>query len=135
MYYCGGTIAGPFFEYKDYTNFINRTNHYQAIPSTIIPTIIRFATAIGKKNNFTFIIAFIVVNSLLGDTFYPDYLLTEEYAEKNFVYKYAYALCTLKLKIFTYYTAFCLMHTATIASGLAFNGYDENSNYKFEIIL
>jgi hypothetical protein len=28
MYYCGGTIAGPFFEYKDYTNFINRTNHY-----------------------------------------------------------------------------------------------------------
>jgi lysophospholipid acyltransferase len=68
-----------------------------------------------------------VLNSLLGDTFYPDYLLTEEYAGKHFVYKYAYALCTLKLKIFTYYTAFCLMHTATIASGLAFNGYDENS--------
>jgi hypothetical protein len=70
---------------------------------------------------------FIVVNSLLGDTFYPEYLLTDDYAQKHFVYKYAYALCTLKLKIFTYYTAFCLMHTATIASGLAFNGYDENS--------
>jgi D-alanyl-lipoteichoic acid acyltransferase DltB (MBOAT superfamily) len=48
MYYCGGTIAGPFFEYKDYTNFINRTNHYSAIPTTIVPTLIRFATAICK---------------------------------------------------------------------------------------
>ena len=46
MYYCGGTIAGPFFEYKDYTNFINRTNHYSAIPTTIVPTLIRFATAL-----------------------------------------------------------------------------------------
>jgi lysophospholipid acyltransferase len=121
MYYCGGTIAGPFFEYKDYTNFINRTNHYSSIPTTIVPTLIRFATAIF----------FIVVNSLLGDTFYPEYLLTDDYAQKHFVYKYAYALCTLKLKIFTYYTAFCLMHTATIASGLAFNGYDENKKAKF----
>jgi hypothetical protein len=81
------------------------------------------------RNSFAFnyFKVFIVVNSLLGDTFYPEYLLTDDYAQKHFVYKYAYALCTLKLKIFTYYTAFCLMHTATIASGLAFNGYDENS--------
>jgi len=24
MYFCGCTIAGPFFEYKDFINFINR---------------------------------------------------------------------------------------------------------------
>ena len=72
------------------------------------------------------------MNSILGDTFYPEHLLTEEYASKHIVYKYLYALCTLKLKIFTYYTAFCLMHTAAIASGLSFNKYDENNKPKFD---
>jgi len=48
MYYCGGTIAGPFFEYKDYLYFINRTGCYSAIPSTFVPTLIRFSHAICK---------------------------------------------------------------------------------------
>jgi len=48
MYYCGGTIAGPFFEYKDFNNFINRTHSYENIPSTIVPTLIRFTTALGN---------------------------------------------------------------------------------------
>jgi lysophospholipid acyltransferase len=49
MYYCGGTIAGPFYEYNDYINFIERTGHYSKIPSTFIPTIQRFITALSKS--------------------------------------------------------------------------------------
>jgi lysophospholipid acyltransferase len=50
MYYCGCTIAGPFFEYKDFINFINRKSHYANIPKTYIPTLIRFSQAICKAS-------------------------------------------------------------------------------------
>jgi hypothetical protein len=48
MYHCGGTISGPFFEYKDFINFIHRTGHYKNIPSTLLPTIKRLSHAICK---------------------------------------------------------------------------------------
>jgi hypothetical protein len=68
-----------------------------------------------------------VINSIFGDYFYPEYLLTDEFAQQGFLYKVLYSVCTLKLKIYTYFTAFMLMETVSIASGLAFDGYDENS--------
>jgi len=46
LYYCGGTIAGPFYEYKDYIDFMNREGHYSKIPSTIVATLERLAVAI-----------------------------------------------------------------------------------------
>ena len=49
MYYCGCTIAGPFFEYKDYINFIHRTGHYSSIPSTILATLNRVSHAVCKR--------------------------------------------------------------------------------------
>lgn len=49
MYYCGGTIAGPHYEYADYINFIERKGHYLKIPSSFIPTLKRFATAVCKS--------------------------------------------------------------------------------------
>lgn len=49
LYYCGGTIAGPFHEYKDYIDFIYRRSIYTSIPSTIIPTLKRFSHAICKQ--------------------------------------------------------------------------------------
>lgn len=38
-----------------------------------------------------------------------------------------YSVATLKLKIYTYFTAFMLMETTSIASGLSYDGIDENS--------
>jgi lysophospholipid acyltransferase len=37
-----------------------------------------------------------------------------------------YSVATLKLKIYTYFTAFMLMETTSIASGLSYDGIDEN---------
>ena len=127
MYYCGCTIAGPFFEYKDFINFINRTGHYIEIPKTYIPTLIKFSQAICKLEYIHKFVVFIILNSVFGDIFFPEYLLTEAYANESFLYKIFYSVCTLKLKIYTYFTAFLLMETAVISSGLAFDGFDENS--------
>lgn len=41
-------------------------------------------------------------------------------------------LITLKTKLFTYYTAFCMMDAGSIASGLSYNGLDSDS--KFHIL-
>lgn len=49
MYYCGTTIAGPFFEYKDYKQFIHRTGHYQAIPNTVKATLVRLSHAVCNR--------------------------------------------------------------------------------------
>ena len=45
MYFCGATIAGPFFEYKDYINLIEKKEEYQKIPSTVLPALKRLFTA------------------------------------------------------------------------------------------
>ena len=45
MYFCGATIAGPFYEFRDYKNFIERKEHYKEIPSTIIPSLLRLSNA------------------------------------------------------------------------------------------
>lgn len=54
MYYCGGTIAGPFYEYKDYIDFIQRINHYADIPGTFLAAMIRLSHAISKFPSLIF---------------------------------------------------------------------------------
>lgn len=40
-----GCFAGPFFEFKDYQDFINLEGRYKNIPSTIIPAFKKFIVA------------------------------------------------------------------------------------------
>lgn len=51
IYPCCGTIAGPFFEFKDYVNFINRAGHYSAIPSTVFATLKRVSHVLSNFQN------------------------------------------------------------------------------------
>ena len=53
IYFCGATIAGPFFEYKDYKNLIEKKGHYKEVPSTIIPSLLRFFTGICTLKIFS----------------------------------------------------------------------------------
>lgn len=39
MYFCGGVISGPWYEFKDFQNYMRGTGHYKSIPSTILPTL------------------------------------------------------------------------------------------------
>ena len=57
MFFCGGTIAGPFYEYKDYINFIQKKDDYSYIPNTILPTLKRIFHAICNKK--------VLINSFL----------------------------------------------------------------------
>ena len=69
MYYCGGTISGPFFEYVDFIQFIEKKGHYKSIPSTIIPTIKRVAVAFSIQLLWLTNIVFVALTAAFDDAF------------------------------------------------------------------
>lgn len=42
VFFCSGCIVGPFFEFADYINYIERKGRYENIPLTFVPSLIRF---------------------------------------------------------------------------------------------
>lgn len=86
MYFCGGTIAGPFYEYKDYKNFMEKKEHYSSIPSTFIPTLIRLSHA-GSILCDNSSIVILCVLMLTEGYFSNSYLMLPEFAEKPFFFK------------------------------------------------
>jgi len=87
LYYCGGTIAGPFYEYKDYIDFMHREGHYSKIPSTIVATLERLAVAICKIILFYYKcanIVFIGVVGVVSDYFPFFFVTTDEFAAMSY---------------------------------------------------
>ena len=49
VFFSGGCIMGPFFEYTDYINFIERKSHYSDMPAnTMIPSLVRLMHGFRK---------------------------------------------------------------------------------------
>ena len=69
MYFCGGAISGPWFEFKDFQDYMAREGHYKNIPSTVVPTLKRIAM----------IAVLIVTQSLFGINFPKKALLSEDF--------------------------------------------------------
>lgn len=44
MYFCGGAISGPWYEFKDFQSYMRSQGNYKQIPSTVVPTLKRIAT-------------------------------------------------------------------------------------------
>lgn len=72
MYYCGGTLSGPFYEYQDFIQFIEKRGHYKSIPGTFIPTLTRLATSFSKS-----ISTFILCVSVCGNCRYHWWYLCQ----------------------------------------------------------
>lgn len=86
-------------------------------------------------HHLTSIVFIVICDMFLAKHFNLEFLLTEEYATWSLPMKYGYALVMLKLKIFKYYTAFCLIDSATIASGLMYNGIDEKTSKPYQPLI
>lgn len=80
MYFCGATIAGPFYEFKDYKNFIERKDHYADVPSTIIPSIIRITTAFG--NLFFYLVVLLALLVFLETFIDKNFPLSVEFSSE-----------------------------------------------------
>ena len=124
MYYCGSTLCGPNFEFKDFVNFMELKENYSKIPTTIS------ATAIRMSHGF----ACLVLHLILSEFVDIDYIITEDFAAQAFWYKLAYSYFLIKKIIFRYLFAFCMMDAAVISSGLAYNGKSESGKENFNRI-
>lgn len=59
VYYCGACICGPFFEYSDYINYIERKGIYSKIPSSIIPALTRLFHGLRKFTMLMIVFQFV----------------------------------------------------------------------------
>ena len=69
----------------------------------------------------------VALDALVGPYYDKEYILTPEFNEYNLIYKRYYVYMHVRVATFTYFTAFLFMDCASIASGLAFNGYDPDT--------
>lgn len=127
VYFCGGAISGPWYEYKDFIQMIRSEGHYKNVPSTLIPALTRYVNAwmcVGAG----------LCLALVG--FDEDNLMEPFFLENpSLFYKFGYLWGALKCIMSTYLVGFCFMEVGAIGSGLGYNGNDENGNPKFDRVL
>ena len=116
IYFCGAAISGPWYEYQDFQHMIELKGNWQNVPSTTMPAVRRYLDAW----------LCVVAGSIFDHYFPKDYLLTSEFASLSLFWKILYSYGTLKNMMYkTYMVGWCLMEVGPIASGLSFNGLDE----------
>ena len=123
IYFCGATISGPWYEFKDFDTFIKLEGDFKSIPSTLRPAFRRYMDA-----------WLCVAVGTLFDHFFPNaFMLSDEFASHSLVWKIAYSWGTLKNMMYrTYMVGWCLMEVGSLASGLSFNGLDDKGDPKWD---
>eukprot|EP00347_Sterkiella_histriomuscorum_P004431 403360484 len=115
-YSCCGCLLGPYFEYKDYINMIERKEHYQNVPNTILASLKTWGQGMFLLVGFAGV----------GMTLPQNYVFSEEFGNQNMLFKIVYTYLSFSSRRFQFYAAFRLLESTCIASGLGFNGYKNN---------
>ena len=110
-------VAGPFFEYKDYEDWMELKGAYKNIPSTLIPGLIRFGTGC----------IWILCGVTVMKFYSVEFLKSDEYCSSSLYMKPFHHYFFIYTKIFSYYVVWSFNDAAWIVGGLAYNGYDEKS--------
>jgi hypothetical protein len=127
---CTGCIVGPFYEYTDYINFVNKEGKYKSIPPTFFEGIKYYFLAMGnlltmKLNIYIGLMGIYVVGMMIWPT---AVVYTPEFNEWNLFYKIYYTFFTMLMRRFQFYSAFRFMELATVSSGLGYNGKVNNED-------
>lgn len=77
----------------------------------------------------------LVLHLLLAEICELEHVLTPEFGSEAFGYKLFYSYLIIKKIVFRYLFAFCMMDSAVIASGLAYNGRSESGIEQFNRII
>jgi len=120
MFYYAGTLVGPTYDFIEYKEFIEKAKGYKDIPSSFMATMKEFLLALFFMVNVVFIMPLVPVN----------YCATNEYDAHGLFYKFWYYNLAITLARFKYYSAWTLGQAAITASGLSFNGYENQGDKK-----
>ena len=86
-------VASPFYEYKDFEDWIELKGHYQQIPNPLASGAKRFATGLF----------WMAVVAVLGGTFNVPSLLGEEFCHMSWTLKLVYQHFTVSAMKYAYY--------------------------------
>ena len=87
LYFCGAAISGPWYEYKDFKQMINKEGDFKDVPSTWKAAITRFLHAWMC----------VATGAILGQFVDEKFTLTEEFAnDYNVFEKWLYLYFVLK---------------------------------------
>jgi len=118
----GNLLAGPFFELKDYLDFINLTGDWdvpslpgQKLPSPLIPGLLRFFKGIICAASWMYLIQTYNADLLESDMWYNQYSM---WRRVPLIIVVGF-VCRLK-----YYFAWSVAESSLIFSGLCFDGYE-----------
>mmetsp|Transcript_3030 Transcript_3030/g.2515 ORF Transcript_3030/g.2515 Transcript_3030/m.2515 type:complete len:471 (-) Transcript_3030:28-1440(-) len=104
-------IASPFYEYKDFEDWMELKGRYEEIPDPKKPGISRFSQAVG----------YIVLLFILGTWFDLDNLLADNFVTFPWYKKIIHQHGTIVVTRITYYLVWCFVDSGMILSGLAYN--------------
>jgi lysophospholipid acyltransferase len=120
VYFYPTAICGPFIEFRDFQNFINREEEYTKIPSTVLPSLKRLSHAI------IFCILYFAFKPY-GDV---DKIIDAE-GKYSFLEKCFYFICGCAHQ-YKYIGGFCFAEATIIACGFAYNGEGNLNDTKDE---
>lgn len=116
-------ICGPFFEFKDFEDWIELKGSYSNLPPTLWPGIKRFLAGLLWMS-------FAVP---LREFYNVDKLPTEEFCYLPFYVKPVRQFLAICAVMYSYFIVWAWNDGATAICGLAFNGYDEKAKkFKFD---
>jgi lysophospholipid acyltransferase len=120
IFFVSTSIMGPFFEFKDFIDFIYLRENYSKIPSSIIPAIQRLATGFMWYGFYSYLSGF-------GN---PKNLIDAK-NEFTFYQKVFFFVCGLSQE-WKYLGGFCLAESGIIACGLSYNSEKQDVVIKAE---
>lgn len=114
-------IVGPFFEFSDFQQFINKSDKYSNVISTTKHSLLKFLTGL-------LVIAFWVnISNFSSADFLVSYLKTTNHTQSSKLYL-AFVFYTRFLHRFRYYIGFYLSDAAFSASGLSYRQEENDLN-------
>lgn len=121
VYFYGGAVVGPSYDFNDHQNFIYRRGEYAKVQKTFLPSLAYLLSS--------FVALAIVV--LFSDKYNQKTMITQEFADLSFFDKYIYLTITEQVHRFKYFTAW-LMATANVTGpGLNYNPEGKTFFQKF----
>ena len=123
--YPGGCIIGPYFEFKDYINFIEQKEQYSNIPLSLTKGLMKYVIGILCMGVAVYICQYV----------YIDFYITEEYNQSTLLMKLVYSWLNLNQVKYKGYGIWSFSDGANILSGLSYSGNDDNGNPLYEAVI
>jgi lysophospholipid acyltransferase len=118
-------MCGPFFEFKDYINFIEQKDRYTTIPASFKHTLLKLL------QGFFFIGLCIILPNIVG----IDEIAEKQFSDQSYLIQFLkFTLVCFSIRT-TYYAAWALTDGSIGISGLSYNGKNADGTPKFDRII